>query len=543
MVDCECNNICNWDTAQEIIQGDVNIESYQSANCASYICDVAQRRDTAGNLDTQPYGVQALTTWEHYAIMCYTNGMDAGDTVNRLVIIDLATQTVTDVADQFLPAGKHWNSATMYGHGPMGYTILFTSGYDQCTIAVSGAGKLVALLKRFSSDVSVGGISYDAGTGRLYGHSAGRVYDMVLSGNTFYCSLIFDGRPMINTLTNWLYGGYASHSQEIEYHDGVIYVLYSHPNTAFKFSTNGKFLGVDSIKYAANGHPLGEAENLAYSTYYNCFLLNSNGRVADDYEPNHHIWGRSYLFSWGGSAADNWPLEYSRNDGTPDNVQVGSTKIIYATANRPSAIPHINDRLRHDGTPANPFNFFVDALYMAQAMECDGARREAWIYASGNFAAYENGTYDIRPTTPTGTGVTVSGDLRITVMTDATVLPRLVIANSTSVDIVPAEGVTGGTVRWLNCSRNTSVCCYVNCPEVAVANGAKFNGNNLGTCKLSVDSGAIALLGGTNNTMAAGSSKHSNGLIFASTAVNNLANVDGIAAQSMYVCGVRHYGT
>ena len=529
MVNCDCG----WDTTTPIIQGDVNITYNQSANKASYIADFPVRRDKVNNIDTTAFSVQALAVYDNIALMVLDSAADSNYQHNMVVTMDLQTQLIIDRRDDFLPQNLHWNSACVMGLDSGNVRILLTAGQDQCYINMQPAGVLVSTDTGYSSTVSVGGVTYDSTNGILYGHSAGTFYVMTLSGKIFDCEQLFDGKPIIQKMSNWLYPGFLTHSQECEYHDGILYSIFSHPNAAFKFTPQGVFLGVDSIPYHVNGHPFGELENIAWSDYYNCFICNSQGRANDNFEPGHYWWGRVFVWAWGGAAADNWRVEYSRNDGQPDNVLVGGVKQIYATAHFPLAKPIAGDNCRHDGTPQKPFQFVTDAVYMAASIERDSSHAECHLICSGDFAAYEAGSYN--QAEDTGAGITIPANLRIVLETDTTHLPRINVANSAAVDFVP--GATAGIIDRLNCSRNSVVSCGVNCYNVIVSPGAVFSGNNLGAVVLYVDSNGLARIGGTNTTFTAGGYKHPNGIIVA-PASYDVTNISGISATNLKMYGV-----
>ena len=517
-------NLCNWDKTTSIIQGDVTIQHNTSAANTSYVADFAMHRLSDGSL---PYSAQGMCTYEHYAIMCWTN---SDNTANRIAIMDLQTLTITDVKENWFTHGGHLNSMCVYGdkNGQDTYAIYVANGTTLYYFRVSTNGTFIGQPTLLTSNVSFGGICYNSEAGYLIGHSAGKFYrlETATALGVVTATLVFDGSAPIRTMYDWIYPGWESHSQSCEYHDGILYSVFSHPNTIFKYSVNGAFLGSESIPYAVDGHPCAELEDLSWSDTYNCFLINSQGRTYDDYFPGKYIWGRSYLFAWGGYASRNWRLEYSSNDGSPDNVQAGSLKQIRCVANNPGSAPSVGQFCRHTGIPSEPFNFITDAVYMSEYLESNSGRDEVHLYLSGDFDNYEQGTYNTL--TETGSGITISGDLRVVIQTNLTDIPRINVANGATVDFITAAGVdvNTGIIRKINCSRNSKVMCNMRCPEVVVGIGATFCGNNLGEVKISAQSLSTVMLGNTNISIAEESEKLFGSLFIVNSAISGLGNLE-----------------
>ena len=556
MVDCECGNLnlCDWsdNKAQEIIQGDVNITYNQSKNDLSYIADIAMRRERVGGVDTIPFSAQALAVMGQYAMIVYVDGVDDH---NRMVVMDISTQKIISVQDDFLPRGYHWNSACFHSrkNAPNTYYVVGKNG-SICTVAEvivfeRGIPHHISFTSSTTS-LSIGGITWDNDSDIVIGHSAGAFYSLNILTTGLTGDLLFDGGNIIEAEQNWLYPGYTTHSQECEYHDGVLYSIYSHPNTVFKFSLNGQFLGAESLPFATKGHPVGELEAIAWSEMFQTNICLSQGRVSDDYitktgeGDNAYLWGRSFIWSWGGAAVDNWRTEYSTNAGDPSNVQVGSYKDIYAVATEPPVISSLTDYsaydCRHDGTPDHPFNFLIDALYMAEMTERDSSRPECRLRVKGDFNSYEQGSYNGK----SGDGIVVHGNLKIIMKQPEngnTILPRFSVANSASVDfsIDPIDRTTAAacSVERLLCSRNSRVSLYGHCPEIHVSAGAVFTGNYLGDTEIHVGSCGIAHIGGTDTEILPASERAENGLVMIDNEVSGQSAFE-VVANNINIYGV-----
>lgn len=518
-MNCSC-----WDDGATIIQGDVTIESLIGGNGISYIGDIPLQRG-AGNI--RPHSAQGLATWDHYAVGVAVN---ADNSANVVYTIDLSTYHIVDSVSNALLTAVHWNTATVLDRTAATVEVAFAGHGAIQTLYIGAGGQIQNGGRSFASTLAFNGISKDFQSGKLYATAGGKIYLLELDEPSVMATEIIDTNPVISQLTTWVYPGWTLRRQSMTHHNGVFYLSYSHPNTLLLFAGNGNFLGAASLPYTSQGHPLCEIEDMDWNSTYNCFIVQCQGRATDDYMPSEAaIWSHALFFAWGGTASDNWRLEYSTATGDPTNVQAASLKQVYATAAVPPFQPNAGYFIRHTGLQAEPFDFVSDAIFMASELETNSSREECHLILSGDFAAYENGNYLYG----TGSGLTIPTELRIVFNADGTKLPRVNVANSNMCSFLPGESSDNCSIERLNCSVNSRVYCQIPVGEIVVGVGAKFTGNNVGQTVLTVSSMAEARFGATNNVFLAGSSMATNGSIIAPASVDmtNVSNSDNTALK------------
>ena len=475
---------CCWPDNTPIIQGDVNITSYNSKSTAAYYMDIPALRK--GDNSTA-YFSQAGVTYSHYYIVPFIN---SDETHNRIVVCDLSTRTVSAVYDDKYPTGFHFNGGARISTDGDYATILY-AGLDNKLLYMSTAGGalLTAEKRMFTCDRVCHAVAYNEATKTIYGRQGFEFFTINLNFNTLTATTtpLFD---LSEDLQRYYYTGYdILTTQGFCYHDGIFYVAAAWPGSILKISENGMFLGAESIPQCVDGRPCGELESVQWSAQTQSFILNAIGRGRATYTDLTFTdqWMFSYIFQWGEKVLPNNRRMYTSGDGKTGVSVVGYNTTVYAQPayGLDSGEFNVLGNAYHDGTTEHPFPFVSEAVYYSEWCQANTNRLDVDLIVSGDYTGIEDTIV-----------VTTLSKLSFNGATFA----RVAVNNTAATTIIPQSGTTNkiGTLLMYGGSR---AFVRVPCQTVSMLEGAELTANALGTCTISTTGENLLRLGGTGQTI------------------------------------------